>query len=448
MTDPVPTNFVPVSVPARSPSDSDISAANPVGKTSLAEQLSPEQAIKGLKDASDIAQLPSVAAEAGVVDENGAPAIQAPTPTDASIDRILALESGGEREIVTNLMRFLADANAMGPVSSEIMRAELQEYAVKIAGDQAKVIKTEIDATNKNLELNRDEKIKKLEESKEKQIKADEMSLIMKIFGWLMTIIAAIVAVVTVVASIVTGPGVLGVLAAMIAVVAAVSMLTCNIIKEVDPTREVSLANVIQKLIKESLEAQGLSPKEVHAYLATSEAFMLIGAFVDPGFVGNLFKDAVLSAGAAESAGDITKTVGDLVAQLMIMIVVIVLTAGAGAAKGINDSVTKGLNTGVSRLINVLKAAGTITQGVTMIGSGAVRIQRAGEVRVIQENDAYIEMVDQINAEFSHFVDKLTEQMREVLTKGDQTFKQVLDMLKNAQRHASSIASSVGGRNV
>ena len=165
--------------------------------------------------------------------------------------------------------------------------SESNEEQIKLAKERIEVLKDQISKT-------REERLKKVEDTMKEMDKASRMSVFMKVFGWLMTLVTVAMAIAT---SIVTGGAAAGF--AIGAAVAAVSFQVLN---------ETGVMDKLAKALTESLQKTGGYSKQKAMILAQVViAVVQIGAMLLCGGIG--YGLGSLTKGAAEAVKTGAKTV-------------------------------------------------------------------------------------------------------------------------------------------
>lgn len=272
----------------------------------------------------------------GIVNANGAPALQAPPQSFSANDMIDLLRS---------------------------IRSKSDEAQVASAKENLSVARTK-------MEKNNEAQLQKIQDYVKKCEEADRKGVLGKIFGWIGKIAAlvfsAIAVAVLAAGTVATGGAGAPLLAlAVMALIGSTVALADQISKECGGP-EISLSNLMTTIASKFLQACGVSEetaqrigKVVAGLVGLSSPALLL---IEPGLIGGL------AGGIAELAGADQKT-----SMALTMAFAMAATVAVGVA---TIAVTAGTSA-VTMASRIAGAAGQVVQGATQIAQGSIKMSVA-----------------------------------------------------------------------
>jgi hypothetical protein len=319
----------------------------------------------------------------GVVDHNGAPALDLPL-TDFSGDQLALL---------------------------------LSALDTKIKDTQAKTAKEGIEAARVQKETANTEMLDKIQEAIDQQKEAAEKEKSQKVWGWLGKIAAFIGAVAAVLVSAVAavasgGPGAALLIVAVIGLVAATTDLASQINQEVNPGAEpFSLGSLIGNAVIAQMDADGTDGK---GRAAAAGLMAVVGMLLlQPDLSGQMAEVSALADGrSAEFASGMR--MGMMVAAMVFTVAMtIALTVASGGTASTNLVSTTAKN--AMKAATYLQAGAAFTQGVASVGSGATQIAVAYDQRDADEARAAAKVIEAVLAELSAQSEEQVARLRDII---------------------------------
>ena len=319
----------------------------------------------------------------GVVDHNGAPALDLPL-TDFSGDQLALL---------------------------------LAALDTKIKDTQAKTAKEGIEAARVQKETANTEMLDKIQEAIDQQKEAAEKEKSQKVWGWLGKIAAFIGAVAAVLVSAVAavasgGPGAALLIVAVIGLVAATTDLASQINQEVNPGAEpFSLGSLIGNAVIAQMDADGTDGK---GRAAAAGLMAVVGMLLlQPDLSGQMAEVSALADGrSAEFASGMR--MGMMVAAMVFTVAMtIALTVASGGTASTNLVSTTAKN--AMKAATYLQAGAAFTQGVASVGSGATQIAVAYDQRDADEARAAAKVIEAVLAELSAQSEEQVARLRDII---------------------------------
>jgi len=333
-------------------------------------------------------------------------------------------------------------------LSADDLVALLQHMRSKSQDQQLATAKLGLERSRVDAQKNNEAQQKKIQEWINKCQEEANKSQLSKIFGWIGKIFAVIAAVVAIVASVVATPFTGGAAAALTALavvgLVAATMSLADQISQASGGPEISLSNMMTKMVGGILEAMGV-PKEkaeqIGRTMAGALAMMMpVALLVEPKLLGTMVQGIAQLAGA-DAQTTMALTMGfTLAAALVVGIGTAVV--GFNAAKAVSDVTNQVMKTATA----LSQAVAQGVTGATQIAQGAIGIEKGklaeeGEKALAdkKELEAFLKMINQS-------MEDQREALRKLIQELEEGVKVVSSMVQSAADSMSQITSNLGKR--
>ncbi|QVQ24863.1 type III secretion system translocon subunit SctE [Achromobacter deleyi] len=341
----------------------------------------------------------------GIVNANGAPALQAPPQSFSANDMIDLLRS---------------------------IRSKSDEAQVASAKENLSVARTK-------MEKNNEAQLQKIQDYVKKCEEADRKGVLGKIFGWIGKIAAlvfsAIAVAVLAAGTVATGGAGAPLLAlAVMALIGSTVALADQISKECGGP-EISLSNLMTTIASKFLQACGVSEetaqrigKVVAGLVGLSSPALLL---IEPGLIGGL------AGGIAELAGADQKT-----SMALTMAFAMAATVAVGVA---TIAVTAGTSA-VTMASRIAGAAGQVVQGATQIAQGSIKMSVAKTQNEAENIQADKKELDAITRKLQARMEESREEITKVIQQMEEGLRMVTQMINGTADSMSQITANIGKR--
>lgn len=356
--------------------------------------------------------------------------------------------SGGGNDGLKNANGAPNLAAPAGNISADDLIELLQAIRSKSQDQQLATAKLGLDKARMDAKQNNEAQQKKIQDWIKKCEDAQKASLAQKIFGWIGKIFAVIAAAVAVVASVAASPFTGGASLALTALavvglVAATMSLADQISQEAGGP-EISLSNMMTKMMGSLLEACGV-PKEKAEQIGKALAGVLavaapVALLVEPKLLGTMASGIAALSGA--DADQISKIE-------MGVTIAATLTVGIGmAVAGFQFSKLAGdaMNVTAKLTTAIMGAVAQTTQGVTAIGQGAAGIAKgkldADGEKAMADKKALEALMLKINQQMEDQRDEL----RKIIQQLEEGVQAVTQMIQGTADSMTQITGNIGKR--
>ena len=336
----------------------------------------------------------------------------------------------------------------MAQLSADDLVALLQHMQSKSQDQQLQTAKGSLENSRISAQKNNEAQQKKIQEWIQKCEKESKAGLIGKIFGWIGKIAAVIAAAIAVVASVAASPFTGGASLALTALavvgLVAATMSLADQISQAAGGPEISLSNMMTKMVGGLLEAMGV-PKEkaeqVGRAMAGALAIMMPAALlVEPQLLGTMVK------GIAELAGADPKTT---MALTMAFSMAAALTVGIGMAVAgfqVSKLVTDVTNTAIKTASTIANATGQIVSGTTQIAQGGANIAKGVYAEQGEKALAAKKELEAFLAKINQGMEDQREELRKIMQQIEEGIQSVSQMMQSSADSMSQITSNLGKR--
>ena len=360
----------------------------------------------------------------------------------------LGTQQGNASDGLKNANGAPAIASPLDNISSDDLIDLLQAMRSKSQDQQLATAKTGLDGSRLDAQRNNEAQQKKIQDWIKKCEKADKASLAQKIFGWIGKIFAVIAAAIAVVASVAASPFTGGASLALTALavvglVGATMSLADQISKEAGGP-EISLSNMMTKLVGGLLKACGV-PEEKAEQIGKALAGVLavaapVALLVEPKLLGT-----VASGIAALSGAD-----PDLVSKIEMGVTIAAsVTVGIGmAVAGFQFSKLAGEAVNITAKLTtaIMGAVAQTTQGVTAIGQGAAGIAKgvltADGDKAMADKKALEALMLKINQQ----MDEQRDDLRKIIQQMEESMQVVSQIMQGTADSMKQITGNIGKR--
>ena len=360
----------------------------------------------------------------------------------------LGTQQGNASDGLKNANGAPAIASPLDNISSDDLIDLLQAMRSKSQDQQLATAKTGLDGSRLDAQRNNEAQQKKIQDWIKKCEKADKASLAQKIFGWIGKIFAVIAAAIAVVASVAASPFTGGASLALTALavvglVGATMSLADQISKEAGGP-EISLSNMMTKLVGGLLKACGV-PEEKAEQIGKALAGVLavaapVALLVEPKLLGT-----VASGIAALSGAD-----PDLVSKIEMGVTIAAsVTVGIGmAVAGFQFSKLAGEAVNITAKLTtaIMGAVAQTTQGVTAIGQGAAGIAKgvltADGDKAMADKKALEALMLKINQQ----MDVQRDDLRKIIQQMEESMQIVSQIMQGTADSMKQITGNIGKR--
>lgn len=335
-----------------------------------------------------------------------------------------------------------------GNISADDLIELLQAIRSKSQDQQLATAKLGLDKARVDAKQNNEAQQKKIQDWIKKCEDAQKASLAQKIFGWVGKIFAVIAAAIAVVASVAASPFTGGASLALTALAVvglmAATMSLADQISQEAGGPEISLSNMMTKMMGGILEACGV-PKEKAEQIGKTLAVVLavvapVALLVEPKLLGTMASGIAALSGA--DADQISKIE-------MGVTIAATLTVGIGmAVAGFQFSKLAGdaMNVTAKLTTAIMGAVAQTTQGVTAIGQGAAGIAKgkldADGEKAMADKKALEALMLKINQQMADQRDEL----RKIIQQIEEGVQAVSQMMQGTADSMTQITGNIGKR--
>ena len=360
----------------------------------------------------------------------------------------LGTQQGNASDGLKNANGAPAIASPLDNISSDDLIDLLQAMRSKSQDQQLATAKTGLDGSRLDAQRNNEAQQKKIQDWIKKCEKADKASLAQKIFGWIGKIFAVIAAAIVVVASVAASPFTGGASLALTALavvglVGATMSLADQISKEAGGP-EISLSNMMTKLVGGLLKACGV-PEEKAEQIGKALAGVLavaapVALLVEPKLLGT-----VASGIAALSGAD-----PDLVSKIEMGVTIAAsVTVGIGmAVAGFQFSKLAGEAVNITAKLTtaIMGAVAQTTQGVTAIGQGAAGIAKGGLTADGDKAMADKKALEALMLKINQQMDEQRDDLRKIIQQMEESMQVVSQIMQGTADSMKQITGNIGKR--
>lgn len=381
----------------------------------------------------------------------GTGAAAALAPMSAELQAQLNQTLGATGQKGDGVKNALGAPNLAAPISllsADDLVALLQDMQSKSQDQQLQTAKGSLEKSRIDAQKNNEAQQKKIQEWIEKCEKESKAGLVGKIFSWIGKIAAVIAAAIAVVASVAASPFTGGASLALTALavvgLVAATMSLADQISQATGGPEISLSNMVTKMVGGLLEAMGV-PKEKAEQIARVTAgalavVMPVALLVEPKLLGTMVQ------GIAELSGADPKTT---MALTMAFTMVATLTVGIGMAVAgfqVGKLATDVANTAIKTVANIANAGAQVASGTAQIGQGAATIAKGVYAEQGEKALAGKKELEAFLAKINQGMEDQREELRKIMQQIEEGVQAVSQMMQSSADSMSQITSNLGKR--
>lgn len=356
-----------------------------------------------------------------LVDQRGAPRLDAPTQSFSANDMVDLLRS---------------------------LRGKTQD-------EQLKAAKEGLESARIKSEKNTEKQLEKIKEWVDKCKEAQSKGLLGKIFGWIGKIfafVASIVAVVAAAAATVATGGAAAPLLAL-AVVGAISatMTLASAVSQECGGPEISINSLIQHTVGKFLtDVCGVDPKQaenickiIGGALAIACPVMLA---IEPSLLGNMAQSIALMAGADEKTAGYIGMALTIAAAIGVGIAMAVMTGGSSVATTATQVSNKVILGALKTFNTVVTGTSAAVSGGTQIAQGGLNISKAKSEEEAQQAIAGKKELEAMMIKLQKQMEEGREEMKKIIQQIEESTQLVSKMIAGTTDNMTQIAMNMGSK--
>lgn len=349
---------------------------------------------------------------------------------------------------VRNALGAPSIAPPIANMSADDLIEMLQDMRSKSQDQQLKTAQKGLEKSRVDAQKNNEAQQKKIEEWVKQCEKEKKAGLLGKIFGWIGKIFAVIAAAIAVVASVVATPFSGGAAAALtalavVALVSATMSLADQISKEAGGP-EISLSNMMTKMVGGLLKAMGVPEEKAEQIGRTMAGALAILApaaiLVEPQLLGTMVQGIAQLAGADQKTTMALTMAFSMAAALTVGIATSVMSFNA--AKAVDVAV----NTTMKLVTTIATASTQVIGGATQVAKGATDIAKGvyaekGEKAMADKKD-----LEAFMAKLQQTMEDQREELRKIIQQLEEGVQAVGQMMQNSADSMSQITANISKR--
>ncbi|MFD4840240.1 type III secretion system translocon subunit SctE [Achromobacter sp. NPDC058515] len=329
------------------------------------------------------------------------------------------------------------------PMSAGDMIDLLRSIRSKSQDAQLAGAKESLQTARINAQKNNEQQAEKIKEWVDKCKEADSKGILGKIFGWIgkiFAVIASAIAVAVAAAATVASAGAAAPMLALatLALVGSTISLADQISQECGGP-QISIGNLLGTIASKFLEACGVdkeTAEKIGKVMAGVAALaMPVTLLIEPQMLGTMATGICELAGADPKATAIVGMVVGMAAAVTVGIVTAV-ASGGGTAVSSAVKIANGVVTGTAQVV----------QGLTAVGSGAVKIAVAKDQKAAEDILASKKELDAMLAKLQQQMEDGREEIKKVLQQMEDGVQAVSQMINGAADSMAQITSNLGKR--
>lgn len=356
-----------------------------------------------------------------LVDQRGAPRLDAPTETFSANDMVDLLRS---------------------------LRSKTEDGQLRTA-------KEALESARIKAEKNTDQQLEKIQEWIEKCKEAESKGTAAKVFGWIGKVFAFVAAIATVVAAAVATVATGGTAAPLLAlaVVGAISatLMLASAISQECGGPEISINSLIQHTVGKFLtDVCGVDPEQASNICKILGGVVSIACpvllAIEPSLLGNMAESIAVMAGVDPQVAGYIGMALSIVAAVGVGIAMAVMTGGSSAAMSATQVTSKVLVSSLKTFNTIMTSASAIVSGSTQIAQGGLNISKGHSEKEAEDAISAKKELEAMMVKLQRQMEENREEIQKIIQQIEESTQTVSKMIAGTTDSLKQVAMNMGSK--